>query len=201
MPWTVNVTKLGSKHLPKAAERHRAVFSPFAVAAVRLLLLTGCRLREVLDLRWNEVDVERGLLLLPDSKTGRKTVILNAPALAVLASLPKLGTYALPGDNPERPRPDLKRIWRAVTTLAGLEGVRLHDLRHTYASFGAGSGLGLPVIGKLLGHSQPSTTQRYSHIARDPLRRASEQIGGAISAAMAGQRTAEVVQIRPEKSA
>jgi integrase len=136
-----------------------------------------------------QVDLERGLLFLDDSKTGSKTVIVNAPALAVLTALDRLGSYVIPGDNPEKPRADLKRPWEAVSMRAGLDGVRLHDLRHTYASFGAGSGLGLPIIGKLLGHTQASTTQRYAHLDNDPLRRASEHIGGTIAAALEGRRS------------
>src|SRR5204862_1250052 len=134
-----------------------------AIAAIRLLLFTGCRLREILHLKWEHADFERGLLLLPDSKTGRKTVVLNAPALAVLANLERIGPYVISGDDPEKPRADLKRPWKAVANRAGLEGIRLHDLRHTYASFGAGEGLGWPIIGRLLGHTQASTTQRYAH--------------------------------------
>jgi integrase len=102
----------------------------------------------------------------------------------------------VPGDDPDMPRADLKRPWAAIAKRAGLEGVRLHDLRHTYASFGAGSGLGLPIIGKLLGHSQAATTHRYAHLDNDPLRRASETIAGQIAAAMAGRSTAEVVPIK-----
>ncbi len=108
--------------------------------------------------------MERGCLFLPDSKSGQKTVILNAPALAVLNGLERIGPYVVPGIDPEQPRHDLKRPWDAVTKRAGVMGVRLHDLRHTYASFGAGGGLGLPIIGRLLGHSQPATTARYAHL-------------------------------------
>jgi integrase len=103
----------------------------------------------------------------------------------------------VPGDDPEKPRADLKRPWEALGRRAGLEGVRLHDLRHTYASFGAGGGLGLPIIGKLLGHMQASTTQRYAHLDADPLRRASEAIGGRIAAALDGRRRGgSVVQLK-----
>jgi integrase len=186
IPWDVDERKPRAKHLPKAKNRFTKI-GPFAAAAIRLLLFTGCRLREILHLKWEQVDLERGLLFLADSKTGRKTVILNAPALAVLAGLDRLGSYVVPGDNPEKPRADLKRPWEAVAKRAGLSGVRLHDLRHTYASFGAGGGLGLPIIGKLLGHSQASTTQRYAHLDADPLRRASEAIGGRIAAALGGR--------------
>jgi integrase len=121
---------------------------------------------------------------------------MNAPALAVLADLDRLGAYVVPGDDPEKPRADLKRPWEAVARRAGLDGVRLHDLRHTYASFGAGGGLGLPIIGKLLGHTQASTTQRYAHLDADPLRRASEAIGGRIAAALDGKRAGSVVQLK-----
>jgi integrase len=119
-------------------------------------------------------------------------VILNAPALAVLNRLERVGPYVVPGDDPEGPRHDLKRPWDAVTGRAGLAGVRLHDLRHTYASFGAGGGLGLPIIGKLLGHAQAATTARYAHLDNDPLRRASEAIARRIAAALDGKTAAPI---------
>ena len=125
--------KAEGQHLPKPKSRFTKI-GPSTAAAIRLLLFTGCRLREILHLKWDQVDLERGLLFLADSKTGRKTVILNAPALAVLTGLGQLGSYVVPGEDPERPRADLKRPWEAVAKRAGLEGVRLHDLRHTYAS-------------------------------------------------------------------
>jgi integrase len=159
-------------------------FGPYASGAIRLLCLTGARLNEVLGLRWQEVDFERGLALLPDSKAGRKIVHLSAPALAALASLPRLAGchYAIAGMNGRRA--DLQRPWAFVKESAGLEGVRLHDLRHSFASIGAGASLGLLIIGKLLGHSQAATTHRYAHLDADPVRRAAETIGATISAAM-----------------
>jgi integrase len=187
IPWEVNEAGPKAKHLPNAKRRFTKI-DPFAAAALRLLLFTGCRLREILHLKWENVDIERALLFLPDSKTGQKTVILNAPALAILTGLVRLGSYVVPGDDPEKPRADLKRPWEAISKRASLDNVRLHDLRHTYASFGAGDGLGLPIIGKLLGHTQASTTQRYAHLDNDPLRRASEQIGSTIAAALEGRR-------------
>ena len=195
IPWVVDQTKPNAKHLPMPTNRFTKI-NQFAAAALRLLLFTGCRLREILCLRWEYVDLERGLLFLPDSKTGRKTVILNAPAVEILAQLQKIGPYVVPGDDPEKPRPDLHRPWRAIRKRAGLEGVRLHDLRHTYASFGAGSGLGLPIIGRLLGHTQASTTARYAHLDNDPLRRASETIGERIAEALKGNKTAAVIPIQ-----
>jgi integrase len=194
IPWAVDESKANAKHVPKL--KRATKIDPFAAAALRLLLFTGCRLREILHLRWEHVDAERGCLFLPDSKSGRKTVILNAPALTVLNALERVGPYVVPGDDPEQPRHDLKRPWDAVTQQAALTGVRLHDLRHTYASFGAGGGLGLPIIGRLLGHSQATTTARYAHLDNDPLRRASEAIAGRIAAALDGQHNAAVVRLR-----
>jgi integrase len=160
------------------------VLSVQATAAIRLLILTGARLREILHLRWVECDLQRGLLLLPDSKTGRKAIVLNAPALALLSELPRVGEFVVAGSDPTKPRADLHKPWALIKGRAGLIGVRLHDLRHTYASFGAGSGLGLPIIGKLLGHTQAATTQRHAHLDTDPLRRAADTIGQQINKAI-----------------
>lgn len=198
IPYEVDTSKPTAKHAPKE-ENRIARISPFAAAAIRLLLFTGCRLREILHLKWVDVDFERGVLFLPDSKTGRKTVILNAPALEVLAGLDRFGPYVVPADNPQKPRADLKRPWATITRRAGLECVRLHDLRHTYASFGAGSGLGLPIIGRLLGHTQAATTQRYAHLDNDPLRRATEAIGDRIAAALGGKESGLVVRLQSPK--
>jgi integrase len=201
IPWNVNEAKPKAKHLADPQNRF-AKLSPFAAAALRLLLFTGCRLREILHLKWENVDLERGLLFLADSKTGRKTIILNAPAVAVLVGLDRLGSYVVPADDAEKARADLKRPWQAVSKRAGLDGVRLHDLRHTYASFGAGGGLGLPIIGKLLGHTQVATTARYAHLDNDPLRRATESIGSRIAAALDGKGGATVVAMKkPDRKA
>ncbi|MGA7332600.1 MAG: site-specific integrase [Pseudolabrys sp.] len=200
IPRTVDCSKLKAKHLPKSEKRFTKI-NPFAAAALRLLTFTGCRLREILNLRWEYVDMERGLLFLPDSKSGRKTVILSAPALAILNGLERTGPYVVPADDPAKPRPDLKRPWDAITKRAGLDGVRLHDLRHTYVSFGAGGGLALPIIGRLLGHTQTATTARYAHLDNDPLRRASESIAGRIAAALDGNGQNSVVPIRRRANA
>ena len=195
--WDVEETGLHSKHLAKP-ERRRTVLTPHATAAIRLLLLTGARLREILELKWDHVDFDRGLLLLPDSKSGQKAVVLNPPALEVLDHLPRLGCFVIAGNDPDKPRADLNRPWRLISKCAGLEGVRIHDLRHTYASFGAASGLGLPIIGKLLGHREASTTQRYAHLDNDPLRRASGAIGATIAAAMDGPTDGNVLPMRKQ---
>lgn len=198
LPYTVDETKHKAKHAPKK-EKRRTVIGPHAAAAMRLLIFTGARLREILHLKWEHVDFERGMLLLADSKTGKKAIVLNAPALTVLTNLSRVGGYVIAGQaagtDKEQPRSDLKRPWQAVAKRAGLEGVRIHDLRHTHASIGAGAGLGLPIIGKLLGHTNATTTARYAHLDADPLRRASERIGLQLSKAM-GEQPESGAQIR-----
>ena len=196
LPWDIDWEGPKAKHLPKSAADERQVIDAYAVAAIRLLLFTGARLREILDLRWEHVDLDRGLLLLPDSKTGKKTIVLSGEAMEVLRALAKLavsnmkratakpGGFVIKGNSDDAPRADLKKPWHAVRRHAGLEGVRLHDLRHTFASIGAGASLGLPIVGKLLGHSQPQTTARYAHLDADPLRRAADIIGSKIAAAL-----------------
>jgi integrase len=194
IPYDVDESRAGSKHAPRP-ENRRIMIGPHAAAALRLLLFTGARLREILHLRWNEIDFERGLLRLADSKTGKKPIILNAPALAILADLPRASDYVIAGNDPRKPRSDIKRPWELVRDRAGLQGTRLHDLRHSFASFGAGAGLGLPVVGRLLGHVQAATTQRYAHLDADPLRRASERIAGDIAAAL-GEGKAAAKNVR-----
>jgi integrase len=199
--WDIDPNKK-SKHVPKGDRR--TVIGEHAAAALRLLILTGCRLREILHLKWDNVDLERGLLFLPTSKTGKKTVVLNAPAMSVLTNVTRVGSYVIAsntaGTVDEKPRADLKRPWAVVSRHAGLDGVRLHDLRHNFAAFGAGGGMGLPIIGKLLGHTQAATTQRYAHLDADPLRRASNAIGSSIAAAMGESSSDENVLQFPKGS-
>jgi len=149
-------------------------------------LFTGARLREILNLRWEHVHLERGLLFLPDSKTGKKTITLNASAMMVLTSLERVGDCVIPGANSNVQRADLKKPWRAVTESAGLERLCIHDLRHSFAGVGAGVGLGFPTVGKLLGHMQTATTQRYAHLDDDPVRLAADKIGASLAAALDG---------------
>jgi len=200
-PWKINPAGK-TKHVPK--QNRQTPIGEHPAAAIRLLIFTGCRLREILHLKWTDIDFERGMLFLAKSKTGKKSVVLNAPALAVLQGITRVGSYVIAGESAgaanEKPRSDLKRPWSIVTVLAGLEGLRIHDLRHSFASFGAGGGMGLPIIGKLLGHTQAVTTQRYAHLATDPLRQASNTIGNQIAAAMGeNSLTAEVIPMRKGK--
>jgi integrase len=179
LPWVVKAEGPTAKH--RARIENQLVTYPSEVTnAIRLLLFTGCRLREILNLRWGEVDLERGLLHLPDSKTGEKTVVLNAAALDIVKSMRRQDFFVIPGEIRGQPRHDLKRPWDHIRHAAGLEGVRLHDLRHTHASIGVMSGLGLPIVGRLLGHASPLTTARYAHLADDPVRKASDAIGSKL---------------------
>lgn len=200
LPYSIDEKKSGAKHAPKLDKR-LVKFDPFAVAAIRMLILTGARLREILDAKWEQVDLERGVIFLADSKTGKKPIYFSAAAQAVLASLPRIegNPHIIAGAKDAAPRADLKKPWAAACRAAGLEGVRLHDVRHTFASFGAGASLGLPVIGALLGHSQAATTHRYAHLDASPLRRAVETIGATISAAMDGNKGGEVVPLHRTK--
>jgi integrase len=184
IPWNPDPAKK-TKHAPKPANR-LVVIDKWSIAAIRLLIFTGCRMREILNLRWREVDLERGVLFLPDSKTGRKTVILAAAAVELLGSLQRVGDFVILGVDPKAPRSDLNRPWARIREHAKLDDVRLHDLRHTFASVGAGSGLGLPIIGKLLGHASIATTQRYAHLADDPVRRGADIIAARIQMALNG---------------
>ncbi len=180
------------------AARTQSVSLP-AVAAIRLLVFTGCRVSEILTLEWQHVDEAQTCLRLPDSKTGAKVVHLNAPALEVLADIRKRdGNPFVIAGRGEGPLQNLRRPWLDVRKTAGLGDVRLHDFRHSFASVAVAGGLSLPVIGALLGHTQAATTQRYAHLAADPLKQAAEMIGSRIAAAMAG-KTAEVVQIAKRK--
>lgn len=196
---TLDAAARGELRVPDADGVLRSVtLNPFALAALRLLIFTGARRDEILSLRWEHVDLEHGALRLGAHKTdgavGAKVVHLNAAARAVLEALPRVegNPYVIVGGREGRHLVNLKDTWGVIRRAAKLEDVRPHDLRHSFASVGAGSGLALPIIGGLLGHTQPSTTQRYAHLAADPLRQAAELIGERITTAMnnAGSGTA-----------
>jgi len=171
---------------------------PQAIAAIRLLILTGCRSSEILTLRWSEVDFERRCLHLADSKTGKRTVMLNTAALQILAGVEPLegNPYVIPGGKPGHHLASLQRLWDRIRVDADIEDVRVHDLRHHYASCGINGGQSLSVIGRLLGHTKILTTQRYAHLDDDPIRKANEQIGATLAATLAGEPLAEVRDIR-----
>ena len=167
---------------------------PSGILAVRLLLLTGARKSEILGLRWDEVDFERACLRLSESKTGKKVIPLGAPAIEVLKTAPECegNPYVCFGVKQGAAFCGLQAVWKRLRDRAGLSDLRLHDLRHSHASFGAGLGLSLPLIGRILGHSSTATTARYAHLADDPVRQAADRISGEIAAAMSGTAKGEV---------
>ena len=149
-----------------------------AILAARLLILTGCRLGEIMTLKWDYVDFDERALRLPDSKTGKKVVHVGAPAVEYLQSAESIdgNPWVITGTLPGKPLSDLQPFWQRVRARAGVKDVRIHDLRHTFASTAVASGQGLPMIGKLLGHTQVQTTARYAHLAADPVRSAADAV-------------------------
>ena len=161
--------------------------SPYFLALIRLLILTGARHDESKTLEWSMVDLRRGLLSLPESKTGAKTIVLNAPALDVLVALPRQegNPFVMCGEVTGKHLINARKPWLRLLTAAGIDGpLRVHDLRHSFASVAMSEGGSLPMIGRLLGHSQPQTTQRYAHLAADPARALAEQSGASLTARM-----------------
>jgi integrase len=188
------------KHRPKAAGQPIPA-NPFAVSAIRFLLLTGWREREALRLRWTEVDLERGTATLPDTKTGRSARSLSAPAQLLLSELPRRSgsPYVFPGSTPDRPLANVNALWFAVRHAAKLDDVRLHDLRHTFASTIAAGGSSLLIIGKLLGHKDTATTAKYAHLADDPVREAGDRAANTLSRWLTGKaaRTRKTSRNKP----
>lgn len=159
-------------------EREKDGGDPRHIAIIRLLALTGARKNEIACLRWSELDLDRGLLRLRDSKTGPKVIPLGVAAIELLAGLQRNGgKYLFPDRRrPDQPIANLDWAWVGIRRKAGLDDVRIHDLRHSFASAGLASGEGLPLIGKLLGHAHIATTSRYAHLADDPLKAAADRI-------------------------
>src|SRR6516164_7110090 len=171
------------------------------LALVRLLIFTGARLSEIQKAQWEWIDVKSGVLRLPDSKTGAKIIILPAPALEVLARVTRISgsPYIITGEN-NRYMVSVWKPWAILCARAGLKDVRLHDLRHSFASIGAAGGMSLNVIGGLLGHRQAQTTSRYAHLATDPLKAAANQIASAIAATMnLKTESGEVVSLKRKR--
>jgi len=156
--------------------------NPWPLYAIRLLLLTGCRLNEILTLKWEEVDLDNNCLRLRDSKTGKKLVYLSSIAIELFNSIPQEAgnPFIICGGKEGAHLINLQKPWRRIRAKVALNDVRIHDLRHTFASIAASNGLSLTIIGALLGHKQTQTTARYAHLIGQPLIEASEKIGGKI---------------------
>ena len=155
-----------------------------------IVFFTGCRRNEILELQWKDVKIERAMLLLPETKTGARPVYLSAPALSVLAALPKVSNnpFVIVGEKQGQHLVNLRKVWVRICKVARLRNVRLHDLRHSFASVGVSGGASLPIIGKLLGHAKTSTTEKYSHLAADPVRAVNEAMGNQIAAMLSGKK-------------
>jgi integrase len=184
-------------HACRAAEESGKIPLAF-LALVRLLIFTGARLSEIQKAKWEWIDLEGGVLHLPDSKTGAKSIFLPAPALGVLTRLPRVdgNPYVITGIG-NRYLVNVWKQWALLRQMVPLNDLRLHDLRHSFASVGAAGGMSLNIIGGLLGHRQPQTTARYAHLAADPLKAAAARIASTIAATMepAG-KNAEVAPLR-----
>lgn len=166
-----------------AAAASLGVESQYAIAALRLLVLTGCRKNEILKLKHSYIDRYHRCLRLPDSKTGAKIVHLGGPAMRIIAMVPVVegNPYLLPGKKDGTHVTDLQAVWVRIRKTAGLEDVRIHDLRHSFASIGAATGDSMLIIGALLGHRSAKTTERYTHLSDHPLKSAAERISDEIA--------------------
>lgn len=155
----------------------------YAISAIRLLIFTGCRLNEIMSLKWTEVDLENSCLRLSDSKTGARVVHLGAPALDLLTNLKRQpnNPWVICGKIPGTNRKEIQKFWQRIRHRAGIDDVRIHDLRHSFASNAVSQGMSLPMIGKLLGHTQVQTTARYAHLAADPVKAAADAISSNIA--------------------
>ena len=161
---------------------------PSAVAAIRLLVLTGCRKNEIVTLRWDDIDRTAGELRLRDSKTGARRVPLTPAVEAVLAGIARIegNPWVITGRKPGGHLSNLDEAWMRLRVRAGLDDVRIHDCRHSFASRALAGGEGLPMIGKLLGHRKVTTTARYAHLARDTEKASAVKVGGSIGADILG---------------
>jgi integrase len=200
---------LSEAEIPRLAESLDAeterTGNPYPSTGIKLLLLMGCRRGEIVNLCWDHVDFERGCLRLPESKTGAKVIYLNPPARLLLEELPRLSDNprVIPGLRASSGSAAIQTTWNRARAAAGLSGVRLHDLRHSFVSVGVAGGLSLPIIGALLGHKHATTTARYAHLSDDPLRSANDAVGARIAAAMtrttqSGARVVELLVRRSE---
>ncbi|MCY3629605.1 MAG: tyrosine-type recombinase/integrase [Bacteroidota bacterium] len=179
------LSKTEIKRLHEALDAHRGHYSGRQqVDIIRLLLFTGCRKGELVHLRWSEYHGD--MLHLQDSKTGARTVLLNVQSQEILARQPKISsTWVFPSyHDTSKPRSGELSLWRKVRRVAGLDGVRLHDLRHTFASHAMISKIPLPVVMRLLGHSRERMTLRYAHVSDSETEAAAERIGIALDSVL-----------------
>ena len=201
LPWKIGPRRPTSKHLAKP-ENRRTLLSRVTTAAVELLLFTGCRLSEVLNLRWDQIDFETGTITLAETKAGRpQVVVMNARARHVLKQLwkSKASDWVLPStSDTKRPlsKTAIEAAWQRIRIVAKLEDVRLHDLRHTVGTYAGQSGANAFLVRDLLRHKNLAMTSRYVNRADDPVRALSDQVGERIAAGLAGRKGGEVVALK-----
>ena len=195
-------------HLNQVLEQrlHEGIESIYVVSALRLLMFTGCRLSEIQTAQWSFIQGRH--LCLPDSKTGARRIALSEQALAVLAQIPRLdgNPFIIAGSVEGAHLTDLQRPWRRIRAEAGFPTLRIHDLRHSFASNALQQGIDLFTVKELLGHTQIQTTMRYAHMADEPLRIATNKLGAAMQETMtipptSGPRSGNVVQLKPRQKA
>jgi integrase len=187
-----------------SAMEAEGTLNPGMAMAMRLLILTGCRKSELLKLTWREVDFERGVLALDNSKTGAKTVPLAAAALKLLSEIyDENSIYVFPSERYDGHLVGIQKAWERVRKRAGMPGLRLHDLRHSFASFAVADGATLFLVGKILGHADERTTSRYAHVRNDPVKAIADRTAAKIAAALGGRFAPEggrpVAPMRPRK--
>jgi len=175
--------------------------NPLVAATLRLLMFTGGRASEILGMRWEYIDLDKGIATLPDSKTGFKVLQLPAPAVAVLEKLPQISEWVLPASSASGHLVNYKKAWAAILQESGLSGWRVHDLRHAFASMMVNSGVSLPIVGKILGHTSVSTTARYAHLEQNPARKAAEEAAVKIAAAMGKKSSGRAISLAESRKA
>jgi integrase len=169
-----------------------------AIACYRLLLFTGARLSEILTLKWAWIDWERGVARLPDSKTGAKNLHLSDPAIALLKALPRFedNPWVLPGNRLDSRFVGIQKPWQRIRKLAKLPDLRIHDLRHAFASLAVANNEAIYLVGAVLGHRQVTTTQRYSHLSDDPVKAVANRTSERIAAMLSSQPVADTAPLR-----
>jgi integrase len=178
-----DIEKLWSELNKHEIERPRAMY---LVNAIRLLLLTGARMREITDLTWSEVDFSNKVINLNDRKSEKKVIYLSDKAIEVLRNIPRKNEMVIPGYK--KGNTNIWRVWVQIRNVCGFsKEITLHTLRHSYASLAISSGLSLSVVGELLGHSSLRSTQRYAHLYTDVIKEASQKVGGIFNANIQGK--------------
>ena len=168
----------------KAMQALKHQESHYALSAIKMIMVTGCRTGEILNAKWEYIDFHESKLNLPDSKTGARTIHLSPSAIDILNSLPRHAGYVFRSPRQNKRLTTLRCLWKKICKLTELKDFRLHDLRHTYASFAVSGGFSLPIIAKMLGHADIKTTERYAHLHQDPVNKAIDDVSLKIKKVM-----------------